>query len=405
MPRSITNTLKLEWRKGIWYVVGVYCTKRIRFSTRTGDKDKAKLVLSELIINLDAEQKKKKDKQATFNDCTEQHLIMCKKQTIGDDQQYIDTLRPYIGDLLMGDICIRPQQTDNRLTYEDLHPLNKFVSDQSKRNITQATINKKLSFLNTLAAKSIKNYHILSQREWINVRLINKEERIHYGFNRSKEKMALEKSWMDELFNLLPPHLRDMGIFSINTGQRDAVVCNLRWEWLASEKDYWMFRIPREEIKSEEYIHGEHVYVMLNDTARDIVLKRRGNGSEFVFPNEYGDPISEQNCSAYQTARRKVAKKYPDVMKTDVHSYKRTFRTSLEKLKNPEVGFFTLKRLLQHVIDDVSERYLTVDQEMRESHHKVLQRLGQYYDTQSSTPKFRLHYDAGSAQHKSNQGG
>jgi len=25
--------------------------------------------------------------------------------------------------------------------------------------------------------------------------------------------------------------------------------------------------------------------------------------------------------------------KYPDIMKTDVHSYKRTFRTALEKLR------------------------------------------------------------------------
>lgn len=402
MPHFNSNTLKLECsRKGIWYVSGYYDTKRIRFSTRTTNKGEAQLILSEYLIGLERKRKKKGEKQATFNECADIHLKMCKKKTIKNDESYINDLKDYIGDSLMGDICIRPQETDDT-DYDDLHPLNKFVCDQSKRNITQNTINKKISFLNTLAIKSIKAYNILSQREWINVRNVSTEERIFFGFNRSKEKIALEKSWRDELFDLMPDYLSDMGIFSINTGQRDAVVCNLRWEWLASEKDYWMFRIPREWIKTSEQTHADHVYVMLNDTARDIVLKRRGNGSEFVFLNTLGEPVAGQNCSTYKRARAKLAKKYPDILKTDIHSYKRTFRTSLEKLKNPGVEFFTLKRLLQHVIDDVSERYLTVDQEMRELHHQVLQRLGQYYDAQRRTPELRLHYD--SAQLKSNTG-
>ena len=400
MPQSITNTLKLELRGEVWYVVGKYGSKRIRFSCRTGDEDKAKLILSQLVVKLDVESKKKHEKQASFNECTEHHLRMCTKKTIEDDEGYIDDLEPYIGNFLMGDICIRPQQTDARVGYEDLHPLNKFVHDQSQRDITLTTINKKLSFLNTLAKKSIKNYQLISHREWINVRMINTEERNYFGFNRPKEKIAFEKSWRDEMWNLLPPYLADMGIFSINTGQRDAVVCNLRWEWLASEKNYWMFRIPREEIKTSEVIYGEHVYVLLNDTARDIVLKRRGNGSEFVFLNTRGEPVSEQNTSAYKRVREKLAKKYPDIVKTDVHSYKRTFATNLDKLR-PPVGKFTEKRLLQHVIEDISERYKTVDQEMRELHHYELQRLDKHYASQGETPVMRLHY----AQLKSNSGG
>lgn len=394
MPLIHTNTLKLECSsKGIWYVTGYYGKNRIRFSTRTDNKNEAQLILTELINELETKRKRKEERQATFNECADMHEKMCTKKTKRDDLKYIRDLKPYIGNLLMGDICIRPQETDDS-DYDDLHPLNKFIFDQSKRDITQNTINKKISFLNTLAIKSIKSYNILSQREWINVRNVSTEERNYFGFNRSKEKIALEKTWRDELFDLMPEYLSDMGLFSINTGQRDFVVCNLRWEWLASEKDYWMFRIPREFIKTSEKIRADHVYVMLNDTARDIVLKRRGNGSEFVFLNTLGQPVDGQNCSTYKRARAKLAKKYPDIMKTDVHSYKRTFRTNLGKLKDPEVGFFTLKRLLQHIIEDVSERYMTVDQEMRELHHHELQRLGQLYDAQGATPELRLHYDS-----------
>ena len=96
--------------------------------------------------------------------------------------------------------------------------------------------------------------------------------------------------------------------------------------------------------------------------------------------------------------------KYPDIMKTDVHSYKRTFRTALEKLR-PKVDFYTVKRLLQHTIEDVSERYLTIDQEVRELHHRELQRLVQFYDAQSATPKLRMHYDSDSARLMASQGG
>ena len=33
------------------------------------------------------------------------------------------------------------------------------------------------------------------------------------------------------LFCLLPAHLADMAIFAVNTGCRDAEICNLLWGW------------------------------------------------------------------------------------------------------------------------------------------------------------------------------
>ena len=184
MPQSFTNTLKLECsKKGIWYVTGYFGSQRIRFSTKSRSKSEAHLILSEFVLECEAKRKKKKEKQATFSECAEIHKRMCTKKTKQDDLDYIDDLEPYIGNLLMGDICIRPQETDGS-SYDELHPLNKFIYEQSKRNITQNTINKKISFLNALAIKSIKEYNILSHREWVNVRTVNTGERIFFGFNR-----------------------------------------------------------------------------------------------------------------------------------------------------------------------------------------------------------------------------
>ena len=71
-----------------------------------------KLILSKFIVELEEKQKSKNNKQATFNECADRHLEMCKKKTLEDDEEYIDALKPYIGEMIMGDICIRPQQTN-----------------------------------------------------------------------------------------------------------------------------------------------------------------------------------------------------------------------------------------------------------------------------------------------------
>ena len=232
------------------------------------------------------------------------------------------------------------------------------------------------------------------------MRLVNKDERVFFNFKRSVRKTALEPEWRIALLNLLPEHLRDRAMFSMNTGQRDAIVCNLKWEWLREENGYYMFRIPREEFKSDEHIEFDEVFVMLNDIARDLVLKRKGNGSEHVFLDENGCLVPCQNADIYQTARVKVAEKYPDIMKTDVHSYKRTFVTALKDL-DPKLDDATMQRLAQHVIRDTKERYVAWDQNMRGYLHSVVQRIVPKFTT---APKLTLHYDQNQAGFSHNKG-
>jgi integrase len=44
---------------------------------------------------------------------------------------------------------------------------------------------------------------------------------------------AYPLSWKEQekLFNELPPHLKKMALFAVNTGCRDKEICLLRWEW------------------------------------------------------------------------------------------------------------------------------------------------------------------------------
>ena len=46
---------------------------------------------------------------------------------------------------------------------------------------------------------------------------------------------------------LLPTHLARMALFALNTGARDGVICNLRWEWeiFIPELGISVFDVPR----------------------------------------------------------------------------------------------------------------------------------------------------------------
>ena len=55
-----------------------------------------KLILSKFIVELEEKQKSKNYKQATFNECADRHLEMCKKKTLEDDEEYIHGLQAYL---------------------------------------------------------------------------------------------------------------------------------------------------------------------------------------------------------------------------------------------------------------------------------------------------------------------
>ena len=54
------------------------------------------------------------------------------------------------------------------------------------------------------------------------------------------------------LFCLLPAHLADMAIFAVNTGCRDAEICNLLWGWEVAVRELQtsIFIIPGARVKN-----------------------------------------------------------------------------------------------------------------------------------------------------------
>ncbi len=89
-------------------------------------------------------------------------------------------------------------------------------------------------------------------------------------------------SWdeQDRLFNELPVHLREMSLFKVNTGCREAEVCNLQWEWEIAipELNTSVFIIPAHKVKNRE-----DRLVVLNKVAKSVIDDARGQHPERVF--------------------------------------------------------------------------------------------------------------------------
>lgn len=83
------------------------------------------------------------------------------------------------------------------------------------------------------------------------------------------------------LLPLLPDHLARMALFTLNTGVRDDVVCNLRWEWeiKVPELGLSVFEVPRQHVKGKRRSR----VVVCNSVAQSIVEAARGMHPEFVF--------------------------------------------------------------------------------------------------------------------------
>jgi len=118
-------------------------------------------------------------------------------------------------------------------------------------------------------------------------------------------------SWAEQrtLLPLLPPHLQRMALFDLNTGVRDDVVCNLRWEWEVFLKELGcsVFIVP------PRYVKGRKGWrpLVCNRVAQSILEAQRGNHPEFVFIYQSGKSkvphsVETMNNNGWQRARKAV---------------------------------------------------------------------------------------------------
>jgi integrase len=173
-------------------------------------------------------------------------------------------------------------------------------------------------------------------------------------------------TWMEQerLLANLPSHLRAMSQFAINTGVRENVVVNIRWNWIIPVEDLQteVIFVPRTFVKGRK----EDQLIILNSTARRIIELQRGLHPEFVFvwrrervvkpalaPVRHYQPVNLMNNTAWQSGRTRAG-----LGDLHVHDLRHTFAT---RLRSAGVGEQTVSDLLWHSKRTMTQHYMRAD--------------------------------------------
>ena len=158
----------------------------------------------------------------------------------------------------------------------------------------------------------------------------------------------------------LPPHLRRMSLFALNTGARDDVICSLRWGWELEidELGVSVFVVPRENTKGRR---REQVLI-LNNVAQSVVEEVRGHHETHVFtwrrervknldltPEMDYSPIETMSNTAWQRVRREAG-----LGDLHVHDLRHTFGMRLQEAGVPQS---TISDLLWHATNTITLHY------------------------------------------------
>jgi integrase len=176
-------------------------------------------------------------------------------------------------------------------------------------------------------------------------------------------------SWGEQtrLFSELPSHLAEMALFAVNTGCRDAEICNLLWDWEVDvpELATSIFIIPGPRVKN-----GDERVVVLNRIARSVVEARRGQHVTNVFT--FGcAPVKHMLNSAWRKARARAG-----LDQVRVHDLKHTFG---RRLRAAGVSFEDRQDLLGHRSGRITTHYSAAElSRLIEAAEKVCERDGRW---------------------------
>ena len=286
-----------------------------------------------------------------FSEAASRYLAEKQKAgqpSVGTDVFMLDAVIPFIGDLELAQV--------HDATLQD------YIEARISDGRSNKTVNNSLSIVRrilNLAARSWRDEE--SGKTWLETApLIT----LLPLAGHQREPHPITWAQQRKVLPLLPAHLGRMALFVLNTGVRDNVVCNLRWDQeVEVEGIESVFVVPREHVKGRRSWR----VVVCNSVAQNIVDSCRGMHAEFVFvwrrervkntelePRMPYSPIGTMNNTAWQAARKKVAAVEPALLDLHVHDLR---HTAAVRLREAGVGEATIADILWHSKGSVTQHY------------------------------------------------
>lgn len=174
---------------------------------------------------------------------------------------------------------------NHKLEDIDNDVIKKIIEAKEKEGVKPNTINRYLELI-----RAVLN---CAKNDW---KWIHAVPKIKLQYAGEAEPVWLKREQADRLIeelskNPLTSNLRDMVIFALATGLREANITQLKWDKVdLKEKLLW--------VKAIHYKGKKAFGIPLNKKAIEILNKRKGEHNEYVFTYK-GRPVAHCNNSAW----------------------------------------------------------------------------------------------------------
>ncbi len=342
------KTPGLVSRQGLWHVDKRIGGRRVCQSTGTAKVEEAELFLARQIEETRQAQVYGVRPARSFELAAAKFVRENQhKRTIRDDVAQLKRLMPWIGSLPLNRIHIGTLQL--------------WIEHRRKEGVATGTINHGL--------KVVRRILNLAQSEWLDengLTWLAAAPKIKLlPDTRKRQPYPLNWDEQQQLFSALPTHLAEMALFAVNTGCRDAEICNLRWEWEVKVPPLktFVFIVPGEFVKN-----GDERLVVLNDIARSVVNACRGKHPTHVFAYK-GKPVKRMLNSSWCRVRKTLG-----LEQVRVHDLKHSFG---RRLRAAGVSFEDRQDLLGHRSGRITTHYSAAElSKLIEAANSVCERSG-----------------------------
>ena len=342
------RTPGLVRRQGLWHIDKRIGGRRVCQSTGTAKLEEAELFLARQIEESRQAQVYGVRPARSFELAAVKFVRENQhKRTIRNDIGQLKRLMPWIGSLPLKRIHVGVLQS--------------WIEHRRKEGVATGTINHGL--------KVVRRILNLAQSEWLDengLTWLAAAPKIKL-LPDTKKRQPYPLNWdeQQQLFSALPAHLAEMALYAVNTGCRDAEICNLRWDWEVKVPtlETFVFIVPGEFVKN-----GDERLVVLNDIARSVVNARRGKHPTHVFAYK-GKPITRMLNSSWCRVRRNLG-----LEQVRVHDLKHTFG---RRLRAAGVSFEDRQDLLGHRSGRMTTHYSAAElSKLIEAANSVCERSG-----------------------------
>jgi integrase len=269
----------------IWHIDKCLFGRRICQSTGTAQLEEAERTLARVMEEARQAQLYGIRPVRSFEQAAAKFVMENQhKRSLDDDVSRLKGLMPWIAGVEL-----------DKLHVGILQP---WIAARRRSGVSVGTINHGLQIV-----RRILN---LAAGEWMDeqgLTWLKAAPKIKLLPNRDK-RPPYPLSWDDQsrLFGELPDYLAQMALFAVNTGCRDAEICNLEWDWEVTvpELGTSVFLIPGRQVKN-----GEDRLVVLNRIALSVIAARRGKHARYVFAFQ-GRPLRCMLNRSWRQARMRA---------------------------------------------------------------------------------------------------